>query len=356
MSNQQGRRAFLKTSLLATASTTIGLDAIEHFPLLAQEARAQPAPAPVAPAPAVPAPGANRMPQTFHKDVPTGQLGHLNVTRLFLGSNQVSGYAHGRDLRYLSRLMTSYQTDEKVLETWALCAEHGINTVLSDPFEKPVRLMKRYRQEKGGKLQWISEVHPPKGYHQITLADMRENLKAVLDNGPDALYVQGGVADAMVQQGRVADLGKTLEAMQASGLPSGIGSHSLETPKALVKAGIEPDFFMKTYHADNYWSATPPDKRKEFTVDSGGPDDHDNMWCINPDETKAVMGQIRKPWVAFKVLAAGALPPEPAFRFAFESGADFICVGMFDFHIAENINTLKKVLAGDLNRTRTWCA
>jgi hypothetical protein len=85
--------------------------------------------------------------------LPTGRLGNLQVTRLFLGCNQVSGYAHSRDLDYVNRLMNEYQTDERVLHTWQLCEEHGINTLLSDPFEKPVRLMKRYRKERGGKIQ-----------------------------------------------------------------------------------------------------------------------------------------------------------------------------------------------------------
>src|SRR5512136_192982 len=102
------------------------------------------------------------MPQEYNKGLPTGKLGRLSVSRLFLGSNQVSGYAHARDLRYVPKLMREYQTDERVLHTWQLCEEHGVNTVLSDPFERPVRLMKQYRQERRGTIQWISEVHPQK--------------------------------------------------------------------------------------------------------------------------------------------------------------------------------------------------
>jgi len=332
MSSHQNRRDFLKHSAVGAAA------AIE-----VSRSVAQASPAVV-------------MPEDSEKGMPVGRLGNLRVSRLFIGCNQVSGYAHGRDLRYLPELMRSYQTDDRVLDTWQRCEELGINTVLSDPFEKPVRLMKQYRKERGGKIQWLSEIHPSKPYRECSLEDMKANLKEVLDNEPDALYVQGGIGDSFVSRGAVEELGEVLEAMRASGLPSGIGSHSIETTKAVLQAGIRPDFFMKTYHSGDYFSATPRSQRVEFNVDSGSEHDHDNIWCIKPEETRQVMAQSDVPWVAFKVLAAGALDPKKAFRFAFEGGADFLCVGMFDFHVPRNVETVKALLASDLNRTRPWRA
>jgi len=252
--------------------------------------------------------------------------------------------------------MRQYQTEERVLDTWQLCEEHGINTVLSDPFEKPVRILKRYRKERGGKIQWISEVHPKKSYYDIRLADMKENLKEVLDNGPHALYIQGGVCDSFIDRGLMDELGEILELMKKSGLPSGFGAHSVENPKACVKAGIIPDFFMKTYHSDDYWSATPREQRIEFLVDRNDPRNHDNIWDIRPEATREFMAKFQKPWIAFKVMAAGAIHPEKAFRFAFQGGADFICAGMFDFQVAEDVAIAKKVLSETLDRTRPWLA
>ena len=60
------------------------------------------------------------------------------------------------------------------------------------------------------------------------------------------------------------------------------------------------------------------------------------------------------PWVAFKVLAGGAIHPEEGFKYAFENGADFICVGMFDWQVVDDVNIALKVFNNLENRERNW--
>ena len=83
---------------------------------------------------------------------------------------------------------------------------------------------------------------------------------------------------------------------------------------------------------------------------------HDNMWCANAGDVTAFFQKCKTPWIAYKVLAAGALNPEEAFKYAFENGADFICVGMFDFQVIPNANIVYNTLAGELKRERAWFA
>jgi hypothetical protein len=65
------------------------------------------------------------------------------------------------------------------------------------------------------------------------------------------------------------------------------------------------------------------------------------------------MSRLEEPWIAFKTLAAGALKPENGFKYAFDNGADFICVGMYDFQIVEDVNIALDCLA-KVSRTRPW--
>jgi len=80
------------------------------------------------------------------------------------------------------------------------------------------------------------------------------------------------------------------------------------------------------------------------------------MFDLFPEQTIEFMNKIDKPWIAFKVLAGGAIEPEDGFRYAFENGADFICVGMFDFQIVDDVNIATHVLSTLGERKRPWIA
>jgi NAD(P)H-dependent flavin oxidoreductase YrpB (nitropropane dioxygenase family) len=68
------------------------------------------------------------------------------------------------------------------------------------------------------------------------------------------------------------------------------------------------------------------------------------------------MQEVTKPWLAYKVLAAGAIHPREGFKFAFENGADFIVAGMFDFQVEQDANIAEEILAklAKSQRKRPW--
>ena len=77
---------------------------------------------------------------------------------------------------------------------------------------------------------------------------------------------------------------------------------------------------------------------------------------LRPEETAAYMSALPQPWIAYKVLAAGAIPPSEGFKYAFRNGADFICVGMYDFQIVEDVNMALAALGDSRERSRRWIA
>ena len=68
------------------------------------------------------------------------------------------------------------------------------------------------------------------------------------------------------------------------------------------------------------------------------------------------MRKVKVPWIALKVLAAGAIHPLHGFPFAFRNGTDCIAVGMLDFQISMNVDRVKKCVARLKDRDRPWCA
>jgi len=321
------RRNFLKKSVIASAGAAIALSSQKGA--LSGETKKS----------------GMSLPADSVKGLPAGKIGNVKISRLVCGGNLISGWTHSRDLKYVSSLSKAYNTDEKVMETLQLCEENGVNTIISGG----VRILSKYWKERGGQIQWIAQVGPRED-------DLTGNIKAAIDNGAIGAYIHGGTSDKWVKNGQVDLLEKCVSFIKENGLIAGIGGHSIEVPMACEKSEIKVDFYMQTLHDGNYWSATPEEKRVEWSVDSFGPDDYDNIWCLFPKRVIEFMKIVEKPWIAFKVLAAGAIHPRDGFKFAFENGADFICVGMFDFQVVEDAIIARDILSGKRNRPRSRMA
>ena len=279
MSENLNRRGFLKKSIVTpTAALALSL---EEKVLLAAAAKK-----PVATTP----PGSA-------KGLPMGKIGNIRISRLFCGGNLISGFAHSRDLIYVSGLLRQYFTDEKVMETFEICEECGINTAILRLDEHCIRIINKYWNNRGGKLQWIAQVKMPS-------SDPLSEAKAAIDNGALGVYVHGGVADSCVEKGRVDILAKAVEFIKQNGAIGGVAGHSVEVPMACEEAGVDVDFYMKTLHSHKYWSA---DREPE----------HDNIWSKTPEKTIEFMKKVDKPWIAYKVMAAGAIHPRDAFKYAY---------------------------------------
>jgi hypothetical protein len=284
--------------------------------------------------------------------LPCGKIRNVSLSRLFLGGNLIGGWAHSRDLMYASKLFTSYNTEAKIFETLELGQECGINTIQLDPAcWGPVT---KYNQQHSTKIQTM--VCIPISEDK---AKMSETIKAQVDLGATLLYSHGGLTDSfMMGGGRIDAIGQMVDLIKAQGIPAGVGGHSLNMPIACEKNKLNPDFYVKTFHMDRYWSATPKDRRKEYDWMRGDASDHDanndNMWCNNPEETAAFMETVDKPWVAFKVMAAGAIPPQMAIPYAYRQGADFVIAGMFDFQVETDVKVAIEGLRKVGSRKRPW--
>jgi len=328
MSKKIDRRGFIAGSVAASAGAAgLGLSFEERALLARQAEAAEPA-----------------RKEEAVKGLPTGRIGDRKISRVICGSNLFGGGAHARELMYVSRIVENYHTEEKIMETLEICEQNGINTNIG-----AIGLVNKYNRERGGKMQVIGQLGPSA---EDPIGDARE----AVDEGAIGAFIWGARAERLVQADRLDVIEKFVSFLKKNGAIAGVGGHDWRVVAACEKAGIDVDFYFKTIHHDNYWSAYPKEQRRPFLVDSWGDDDYDCMWEQFPEETIEFMKTVKKPWIGYKVLAAGAIHPKEGFRFAFEGGADFVCAGMFDFQVREDVLIAKNLLAEDAvkNRARPW--
>jgi len=276
--------------------------------------------------------------------MPMGKIKEVPFSRLILGGNLLSGWAHSRDLIYVSQLVKAYHQKEKIFATLLLAEKCGINTLLTNPIL--CSLIDEYWKRGIGKIQFISDCaglnYGPKGEPSpMPFNEYLEKVKKAIDTGAIACYIQGETADYYIENGKPEVIEKVMDFVRQNGLLAGIGAHKIETVKACVDQGFQTDFWMKTMHHHNYWSAKNPEW-------------HDNMFCFKPEETIRYIKELKEPVIGFKVMAAGAITPKDGFRYAFENGADFVCAGMYDFQMVEDVNIACEILGSDLQRERAW--
>jgi hypothetical protein len=328
MSENINRRSFLGRSLTATTGAAALGFSFEEKVLLAHQAEA----------------AERAETRAAVKGLPMGKIGDRNISRVICGSNLFGGGAHARELQYVSRIVRNYHTEEKIMETLQLCEENGINTNVG-----AIGAVNEYNRERGGKMQVIGQLGP-------SAEDPIGDAQEAIDGGAIGAFIWGKRSEDLVQANRLDVIEKFASFLQKNGAIAGVGAHDWRVVAACEKAGINLDFYFKTIHHDNYWSAYPKDTRRPFRVDSFADDDKDCMWEQFPEETIELMKTVKKPWIGYKVLAAGAIHPTEGFKFAFAGGADFVCAGMFDFQVREDVLIAKKMLADDAtkNRARPW--
>ncbi len=283
--------------------------------------------------------------------LPTGKIGDHVLSRMILGGNLIGGWAHSRDLIYVPELFKAYNNERKIYETLILAEKAGVNAInIGFPTNA---LIARYKKTTGSKLKVISQVHP-----DMEKNDYFVNINKAIDFGVDIVQIQGNWCDWLVRDNKIEVLGKMMDKIRSQHYTAGLASHTVDSLIACEEAGIIPDYYMKTMHHDKYWSAHPREFRHAFEVDGEEYLDHNrfhnNIFCLFPERTVEFVNKAKVPVMGYKVLAAGAIEPKDGFKWAFENGADFICVGMFDFQLVKDVNICLDVLNAPMERKREW--
>ena len=257
-------------------------------------------------------------------EMPAGKIGDLRISRLICGGNLIGGWAHSRDLIYVSALMKQYFTDEKILETLQICEQNGVNTIVTVVDKRTFELLGKHWKS-GGKIQWLAQL-------RATVDDPLMEAKVAADNGAVGAHLVGNAADRWITNAKGVDaLKKIVAYLKERKLVAGCSAHKLNTPVTCRAEKVDLDYHFKTINTVKYQ-------------------------CNEPDKVAEFMKEEETPWIGFKVLGAGAVNPTVGFKYALRSGADFMCVGMFDFQITDDVKIVKGIFARGIKRDRPWRA
>jgi hypothetical protein len=238
--------------------------------------------------------------------LPATKLGTLEVTRLVMGGNPISGFSHGsRD-----REMTDYFTTANIKALFRRLEKNGINTVFLRADRHIMRVLREYWNE-GGTLQWVAQSAP----EWTGLS----NIDAAKAFGAKAIYLHGGSIDGCFEQGDFESPRRQLEHVREIGLPVGVASHVPDNIRKVIDMGWEADFFMIClYNIPGYRGKLSTSQDEKFK---------------EGDRAKALalFKQIDKPCAAYKILAAGRCDPRQAFEEVCThiKPIDLINVGMY---------------------------
>jgi hypothetical protein len=259
--------------------------------------------------------------------LPSVKFCGLNVTRLILGANPFGGFSHQGPER--NREMLAYYTVARVRETWERAEAAGINTIITNnTSENVVKAVREYLGQ-GGALQWIAQVsfEPDESMDQA--------IDEVMRIGCRAMYLHGGLVDEAYERKDEAAIRRWCDRGRSAGVPVGVAGHAPQAHRWVDELGVA-DFHAVSFF--NYGRLYRGKGDKKFLLS----DVAEAVACIH---------KIRKPCIAYKIMAAGRIDARMAFEYAFESikPTDVVNVGVHrgdkDNMVEENAALVREILA-----------
>jgi hypothetical protein len=258
------------------------------------------------------------------------QFNHLSVSRLILGSNPFSGFSHQSP--EMDGAMRHFFTTSRIKATLSEAEKLGVNTLIARTDFHVMRMLMEYRDE-GGALQWFAQTCPEVGSHEACI------LRAA-NNGAKACHLHGGVMDNAFAQGKLDDVQPALDLIRQKGMLAGIAAHNHHVIEWAAEH-LDLDYYLCCYYN--------PSNRAAHPEHIAG----DTEYYLEEDRQAmtALIQQLAKPVVHYKILAAGRNDPRAAFAFAASKMRpnDAVCVGIYPKDnpaiLAEDARLLEESLA-----------
>jgi len=251
--------------------------------------------------------------------LPTIQLGNHSITRLILGGNPIYGHSHFN--RLYSQFLRDYHTPERVVDLLRACESAGINAWQNSYEPRTVADVELCRRE-GIRFDWLL-LGKPDWDRQPEIID------AVAKRKPLGIAPHGSLCERLRRAGRLDTLLDLLKRIRQTGVLVGLSAHD----PTLIELAEEKDWDVDYYMVALYYLTRP---RDELTGVVGEVPLGEIYLPSDRDRAFRAIRQVRKPCLAYKVLAAGRANLSPAgIRRTFQETlsaikpTDAMIIGMF---------------------------
>jgi hypothetical protein len=218
----------------------------------------------------------------------------------------------------------------------------GINTWQNSYAERTLSDLEAYRRS-GGRLNWLCLGKP----------DWDQNPQAINDaasHKPIGIAPHGALGERLYRQNKLGVLTDLLKRIRDTGARVGLSAHN----PALIEQSEEKGWDVDYYMCCLYYLTRP---REEFQKLLGGETPLGEIYLASdPPRMFKVIRSVRKPCLAYKILAAGRQIESPGqvrqcFETAFKNikSTDALIVGMyqqFSDQVAENAAIVRELARG----------
>jgi hypothetical protein len=257
------------------------------------------------------------------------QLGDVSVSRMIIGGNPFSGFSHQTEAK--DQEMRRYFSTQRIKDTLRQAESLGVNTHLGRADHHIMRVLLEYWDE-GGSIQWIAQTCPEVG-------DIPRGIQNGIDGGAKACFIHGGLMDFRFAQNHLDDIPDAIAMIRDAGLPAGIAGHN---PRVFewAEEQIDVDFYMCSYY--NSANRDETAELQSGMAEWFRPEDRERM--------AALIQNLSKPVIHYKVMAAGRNDPKEALTFVAQHlrPQDAVCIGIYPHDKAdmleENIALLRNCL------------
>jgi hypothetical protein len=252
--------------------------------------------------------------------LPTIKLGTHAVTRLIIGGNPIYGYSHFNKL--LSQHQVAWHTPDRVVELLKRCEQAGINTWQNSFAERTLQDLARLR-EAGGKMNWLLLGKPD-------WDQQPERISEAAKHKPIGIAPHGALGERLHRQNKLSVLTDLLKRIRDQGVLVGLSAHNPVLIELAEEKGWDVDYYMCCL----YYLTRPLEEYQKIL----GPDLPlgEKYLPSDPPRMFKAIQSVRKPCLAYKVLAAGRrIGSSKEIRACFETAlknikaTDALIVGMY---------------------------